>query len=484
MKYVGRTGCLSMLLGLLTSCSPQEPVSEQTLKGCPPIFPDYTGVTIPSNIAPLRFALEEEAEKAVAVISGRKDKLIVDAEDGSFLIPEKKWHELLESSVGDSLQVKVYVRKDGRWCMYEPFSWHISPDELDAFLVYRLIEPGYELWNRMGIYQRDLTSFEQKSILTNEKTQHNCMNCHSFNNREPDRMVFHMRAQLGGTYLSEPDGVKRLEAKINGKVQSLVYPSWHSSGRFIAFSINQTKQAFHQNDRNRIEVFDFSSDVVVYDLERDAVLTDSLLMKQTAFETFPTFSPDGKKLYFCSAEAKTLPYEFDQVKYSLCSIDFDAESRSFGTQVDTLYNGRLKNKSVSFPRVSPDGRFLVFTLSSYGNFSIWHKDADLMMVDLKTGQVSELEGVNSNDVESYHSWSSNGHWLVFSSRRVDGLYTHPYLVHVDGEGHWSKPFAVPQSDPQFYRNFMYSFNIPELVKGEVKLDKRALIRKASEKKPE
>lgn len=73
--------------------------------------------------------------------------------------------------MGDSLQVKVYVRKDGRWCMYEPFSWHISPDELDAFLVYRLIEPGYELWNRMGIYQRDLTSFEQKSILTNEKTQ-------------------------------------------------------------------------------------------------------------------------------------------------------------------------------------------------------------------------------------------------------------------------------------------------------------------------
>ena len=84
MKYVGRTGCLSMLLGLLMSCSPQEPVSEQTLKGCPAILPDYTGVTIPSNIAPLRFALEEEAEKAVAVISGRKDKLIVDAEDGSF----------------------------------------------------------------------------------------------------------------------------------------------------------------------------------------------------------------------------------------------------------------------------------------------------------------------------------------------------------------------------------------------------------------
>lgn len=484
MRYISRVGRVSVFMWLLASCSSQEPVPERMLKQCPSIFPDYAGVTIPSNIAPLRFSLEEKPEEAVAVISGRMGKVVVEAEEGSFLIPEKKWHNLLYASAGDSLQVKVYVRREGQWCMYDPFSWYVSPDGLDPYLVYRLIEPGYVLWNRMGIYQRDLTSFKQEAILTNDKTQYNCMNCHSFNSCEPERMVFHMRAQLAGTYLNGPDGVKRLEARINGKIQSLVYPSWHPSGRFVAFSMNQTMQAFHLNDRNRIEVYDLASDVMVYDLERDVVLTDSLLMKQTAFETFPAFSPDGKKLYFCSAEAKTLPYEFDQVKYSLCSIDFDAESRSFGTQVDTLYNGRLKNKSVSFPRVSPDGRFLVFTLSSYGNFSIWHKDADLMMVDLKTGQVSELEGVNSNDVESYHSWSSNGHWLVFSSRRVDGLYTHPYLVHVDGEGHWSKPFVVPQSDPQFYRNFMYSFNIPELVKGEVKLDKRALIRKASEKKPE
>lgn len=167
----------------------------------------------------------------------------------------------------------------------------MSPDGLDPYLVYRLIEPGYILWNRMGIYQRDLTSFRQEAVLTNDKTQYNCMNCHSFNNREPERMVFHMRAKLGGTYLNGPDGVKRLEARINGKVQSLVYPSWHPSGRFVAFSMNQTKQAFHLNDRNRIEVYDLASDVMVYDLEHDAVLTDSLVARAAAFETFPSFRP-------------------------------------------------------------------------------------------------------------------------------------------------------------------------------------------------
>lgn len=483
MRYIGHAGRVSMLMWLLASCSPQEPVPERMLKQSPSIFPDYAGVTIPSNIAPLRFALEGKPEEAVAVISGRKGKVVVEAEEGAFLIPEKKWHNLLDASAGDSLQIKVYVRREGQWCMYDPFCWYVSPDGLDPYLVYRLIEPGYVLWNRMGIYQRDLTSFRQEAVLTNDKTQYNCMNCHSFNNREPERMVFHMRAKLGGTYLNGPDGVKRLEARINGKVQSLVYPSWHPSGRFVAFSMNQTKQAFHLNDRNRIEVYDLTSDVMVYDLEHDAVLTDSLVARAAAFETFPSFSADGKKLYFCSADARVLPQEFEDVKYSLCSIGFDAGSGRFGTQVDTLYNGRQEGKSVSFPRVSPDGRFLVFTLSSYGNFSIWHKDADLKMLDLSTGKVSGLEGVNSNDVESYHSWSSNGRWLVFSSRRADGLYTHPYLVHVDSDGRWGKPFAVPQADPWFYRNFMYSFNIPELVKGKVHLDSRALVRKALEANP-
>lgn len=244
---------------------------------------------------------------------------------------------MLETAAGKDLEVKVFVKRQGKWVVYQPFRWHVSTDRVDPYLVYRLIEPGYELWNTMGIYQRDLTSFRQTAILTNESTQHNCMNCHSFRSQDPSEMLFHMRAKLGGTYLAGKEGVEKLDTKVNEDIQTLVYPSWHPSGSYVAFSVNQTRQAFHMNHPNRIEVYDSASDVVVYDVRRHEVVTDSLLSDSGAFETFPTFSPDGKILYFCSATARPMPAEFEQVRYNLCAIGFDSENRKFGNQVDTLF---------------------------------------------------------------------------------------------------------------------------------------------------
>lgn len=477
--------CLCLAGGwlLLAGCVSREPVADVVLHSYPAIFPDYKGVTIPCNISPLRFMLEGDGvEKTVVVVEGGEASLVVEGEAAqAFGLSESKWRALLEQSKGDSLRVKVYARQDGKWISYLPFSWYVAADEVDPYLVYRLIEPGYELWNRMGIYQRDLTSFQETPILTNDLTGYNCMNCHTFNARKPEQMLFHLREKYSGTYIAGAKGVNKLTLPVvNGKPQSLVYPSWHPSGRFVAFSLNQTKQAFHMNDRNRVEVFDLASDVVVYDLEEQKILTDSLLMDTSVFETFPSFSPDGETLYFCAAEVQEMPRDFEKVQYSLCSIHFDGQSGCFGTEVDTLYNSRIENGSVSFPRLSPDGRMLAFTVSGYGNFSIWHKDADLWLLDLSTGEKHPMTAANSDDVESYHSWSSNGRWMVFSSRRLDGLYTHPYLVHIDEAGKVGKPFVVPQEEPSFYKQMMYSFNIPEFVQGKVEVDAREVQKFLSE----
>lgn len=106
------------------------------------------------------------------------------------------------------------------------------------------------------------------------------------------------------------------------------------------------------NHPNRIEVYDLASDVVVYDVRRHEVVTDSLLSASGAFETFPTFSPDGKTLYFCSATARPMPAEFEQVRYSLCAIGFDPEKRSFTNRVDTLF------QADSLKRVFPSPGYL------------------------------------------------------------------------------------------------------------------------------
>ncbi len=130
-------------------------------------------------------------------------------------------------------------------------------------------------------------------------------------------------------------------------------------------------------------------------------------------------------------------------------------------------------KSASFPRISPDGRFLLYTLSDYGNFSIWHHESDLKMIDLQTGDSISTNQINSSRTESYHSWSSNSRWIVFSSRRGDGLHTRPYFAHVNADGTFSKPMLLPQRNPQeYYRELFYSYNIPELVKSEVTLSAR------------
>lgn len=113
--------------------------------------------------------------------------------------------------------------------------------------------------------------------------------------------------------------------------------------------------------------------------------------------------------------------------------------------------------------------YMVFTMAKYGYFHIWHHDADLWVLDLTSGEAKPITAINSNDTESYHTWSSNGHWLVFSSRRDDGTYTRPFFAHMDKDGKWGKPFELPQADPDYHRQFLRSYNIPELMKGPVEI---------------
>lgn len=461
----------------LVSCSGKVEIV-QTLDSQPAIWPDYVGVTVPLNIAPLNFKLEVPHTDARAIFSGKESNFCVKEKNGQFFIPENKWRDLLAESAGGKIEVTVWMEENTEWVAFQPFAIQVAEEPVDAYLAYRLIDPGYELWGEMGIYQRNLGNYREDAIYETRMTQQNCVNCHSFCMQNPDKMLFHMRDNFACTILMDGDKIEKLNTKTEQTGSPLVYPSWHPSGNFVAFSVNKTKQAFHTNHKNRVEVFDQESDVVVYDVQKHEIVTSPYLFSKNRFETFPAFSPDGKTLYFCSARAVTMPEAYEEVKYSLCSIAFDPVTRTFGQTVDTLYQADRGGKSVSFPRVSPDGRYLLYTLSGYGNFSIWHKDADLYMVDLQDGESRRLDEANSDDVESYHSWSGNSRWFVFSSRRLDGLYTRPYIAYVSKEGEVRKPFLLPQKEVDFYHRFMKSYNIPEFITGPVQRSQYGIAQKA------
>lgn len=454
---------VAFFLALATSCGRKISVTG-SIEGCPEIFPDYAGVTIPSNIAPLNFSFLGE-EPATLIVSGKSGERQIKGRKGLFSFPTRYWRKLMAENAGASISLTVAVRQDSKWLAFNPFTINVSSDKIDPFLSFRLIPPGYQAWKRLGIYQRNLETYSQTAIFENSLTGGNCVNCHSYCQRDPSKMLFHARGDFGGTAMILDDKVEKLNTKTDSTISALVYPYWHPSGRYVAFSVNKTNQNFFSHNENRIEVYDSASDVVVYDVDKHEISWSPLTRSKDSFETFPTFSPDGRSLYFCSAKAVSpMPQEYSKAKYSLCRIDFHPEDASFGERVDTLYNGARNGKSVSFPRISPDGKFLIFTLQEYGNFSIWHKDANLWTANLQTGEIHPLDAVNSEDVDSYHSWSGNSRWLVFSSRRIDGLYTRPFFCHIDGNGQASKPFLLPQKNPlEYYSSQMNSYNIPELM---------------------
>ncbi len=452
---------------LLVSACTTETVSDAKLESVQPdIYPDYLGVTIPVNIAPLCFNMADETALLIdAVVTDRHGNTLhcQDEESADFDIDD--WHELLSQNRGDSLSVTVSAKFEDGWHTYQSFPIYVSPDSIDYGICYRLIAPGYEVWSKMGIYERDLSSFDERALIENTQFK-GCVNCHSFNRGNPASMSLHIRGPHGATLLRLNDGpVDAYNTKTDQTLGLCVYPYWHPSGRYIAYSTNTTNQLFHSADSNRIEVFDKASDLQVYDTEKNELLLSPLLKQDAVYETFPVFSADGRSLYFCAARA--LPeesYQLDSIRYNLCRIDFDPVTGKYGSRIDTIINAEAQHKSITFPRPSYDGRFLCYTLADYGQFSIWHHEADLYLLDLTTGQSRPMDEANSADTESFHNWSTNSRWLVFSSRRDDGLFTRPYFSHIDAKGNVSKAFMLPQRNPRrFYRDRFLSFNVPDFI---------------------
>jgi len=295
------------------------------------------------------------------------------------------------------------------------------------------------------------------------------VNCHTANRTNPDQYVFHVRGKHGTTAICKNGQIELLQARNDTLGGAMVYPCWHPKGRYCAFSTNKTSQMFHtQNIEKRIEVYDSQSDVFIYDTETRHILVDTLIMKKYWAENCPAFSPDGKWLYFITARRQVYPTDYDKEKYSLCRVSFDEVTGHIGTEVDTLINTKDTGKSVTWPRLSYDGRYLMYTQTEYGYFSVWHPEADLWLLDLQSGETRQMDEVNSSRSESLHNWTTNSKWFLFTSRRDDGLYTRIYLSAINKEGKASKPFLLPQRNPKnYYRRLMYSYNTPDFTSKPV-----------------
>ncbi|MGA2865572.1 MAG: cytochrome C biosynthesis protein [Verrucomicrobiota bacterium] len=435
----------------------------------PRLWPDYTGVVIPPNIAPLNFKVQEPgARYRVEIYSARGERIALASRSPSIRIPAEKWKALLRANAGQWLCLEVSVQdSQDQWKRFEAVTNSIAREEIDRCLVYRLLQPLYSLYVNLGLYQRDLESFAERAVLENGKIDKNCLNCHTPLNHRADTFAFHTRSsqKLQPMILVLSNQVARVD-------KTMGYLSWHPSGRLLAFSANKLNLFYHTRGETR-DVFDARSNLGIYRMDSNTVVVPPALALPDRNETWPSWSPDGRYLYYCSAPRLAVE-QFRQVRYDLMRISYDLDRDQWG-EPEMLLSTQQSGLSAAQPRVSPDGRCLLFCLSRYGNFPIYQPSSDLYAMDLSTRQCRRL-GINSDQADTWHCWSSNGRWVVFSSKRLDGLFARPFFSYVDDQGQFYKPFLLPQADPAFYDSFPKTFNVPELVQGPITVQESDLAR--------
>ncbi|MBU6398797.1 MAG: PD40 domain-containing protein [Verrucomicrobia bacterium] len=471
--WPGLIGLLALTIGIMLGLAPgrssEPPPHARLVNRLPMLRPDYSDTVIPPNIAPLNFRVAEPGRAFWVEVRGERGMSIrIGSRASTVEIPAAPWRALLTTNAGSRIYFDVFAREPGgAWDRFLSVTNRVALEPIDGTLVYRLLGPLYNYYNDIGIYQRDLEGYRQKLIVDSSDIGHHCLNCHTFLNGRPDTFAFHVRGVAG------PQPMILVQSNQVSRVDNTAgYFSWHPSGRLIAYSANKLSFFVHTTGEAR-DVFDADSDLKIYRVDANRVETPPVIGQPDWNETWPAWGPTGRHLYFCRARKQTLR-DFRKVRYDLARVSYDLARDAWG-KVETLVAAADSGLSASEPVVSPDGRWLLFCLAPYGNFPIYQPKADLYVMDLRTRHWRRLS-INSDQADTWHSWSRNGRWVVFSSKRDNGLLARPYFTYVDEQGTFYKPFLLPQRDPAYYDAYLKTFNRPELVTGPVAVSRAALAR--------
>ena len=222
---------------LLTSCSQQLPQTFTQTDELPKIYPDYVDVTVPVNIAPLTFEMshgetqnltESEWDEMAVRYSFGDEEIICRGSQAQPDIDE--WKSLTAAAKGKAIEVETYARKDDQWTRFKTFSIHVSPDSIDSYISYRLIHPSYVSYEELTINQRCLETYDESviydNILCTEDAQGQCINCHNYQQYNPERMQFHARQNHGGTVIAYDGKIRKINMRNSVRTETRSAACW------------------------------------------------------------------------------------------------------------------------------------------------------------------------------------------------------------------------------------------------------------------
>lgn len=326
----------------------------------------------------------------------------------------------------------------------------------------------------IGWRLRDIGRPESRLLLTSVPT---CTNCHSFS-ADGSTLGMDLNGPQGdnGAYVFAPVS-KEMVIEEKDVISWNAFPDkpeGHKTigflsrvspdGQYAATTLNEQVFVCNFLDYKFLQVFYPTRGILgYYSRATDQIKALPGADDPTYVHCDPVWTPDGEFLVFARAEAKDaytegvpLPDrangpEETQIQYDLYRIPFRGGQ---GGQPEPIEGAGNNGMSNTFPKVSPDGKWIVFVKCRNGQ--LMRPDSTLWIVPATGGTARKMR-CNTSLMNSWHSFSPNGRWMVFSSK-TNTPYTQMFLTHLDQQGNDSPPVLIPNSTAA-----NRAVNIPEFL---------------------